>query len=182
MTMNPNEANRFNKLYQSHLRLLKLQGKSQKTIDAYSRAVRRVSEHFGCCPDQRFISAGVKATKIALCHYRIWPCRHCVNSGEGIVIHILYSPTQMAILKLSRRQQPIWIKAVHKRPWKQWSKNAGLKKSPYTLPSPQLCHSSSWTRPESSSYSGPARSFQSCNNCTLCSPIGYHGKRQLNGH
>ena len=52
MTMNPNEANRFNKLYQSHLRLLKLQGKSQNTIDAYSRAVRRVSEHFGCCPDQ----------------------------------------------------------------------------------------------------------------------------------
>jgi len=52
MTMNPNEANRFNKLYQSHLRLLKLQGKSQKTIDAYSRAIRRVSEHFDCCPDQ----------------------------------------------------------------------------------------------------------------------------------
>ncbi len=39
------EANRFKKLYQSHLRLLKLQGKSQKTIDAYSRAVRRVSHH-----------------------------------------------------------------------------------------------------------------------------------------
>ena len=50
--MNPNEVNRFNELYQCHLRLLKLQGKSQKTIDSYSRAVRRVSEHFGCCPDQ----------------------------------------------------------------------------------------------------------------------------------
>jgi len=34
------------------LRLLKLQGKSQKTIDAYSRAVRRISEHFDCCPDK----------------------------------------------------------------------------------------------------------------------------------
>jgi site-specific recombinase XerD len=32
--------------------LLKLQGKSQKTIGAYSRAVRRVSDHFNCCPDQ----------------------------------------------------------------------------------------------------------------------------------
>lgn len=50
--MKPTEANRFKKLYQRHLRLLKLQGKSQKTIDAYSRAVRRVSEYFDCCPDQ----------------------------------------------------------------------------------------------------------------------------------
>ena len=50
--MNPNEVNRFNELYQCHLRLLKLQGKSQKTIDAYSRAIRRVSEYFDCCPDQ----------------------------------------------------------------------------------------------------------------------------------
>jgi integrase/recombinase XerD len=49
--MNPTEVNRFNELYQRHLRLLKLQGKSQKTIDAYARAVRRVSEHFDCCPD-----------------------------------------------------------------------------------------------------------------------------------
>ena len=50
--MNQAETNRFNKLYQRHLRLLKLQGKSQKTIDAYARAVRRISEHFDCCPDQ----------------------------------------------------------------------------------------------------------------------------------
>lgn len=49
--MNPSEQSRFNKLYQRHLRLLKLQGKSDKTIDAYSRGVRRVAEHFDCCPD-----------------------------------------------------------------------------------------------------------------------------------
>lgn len=46
------EKERFNDLYQRHLRLLKLQGKSKKTIDAYSRAVRRISEHFDCIPDQ----------------------------------------------------------------------------------------------------------------------------------
>jgi len=50
--MNQTDVNRFNELYQRHLRLLKLQGKSQKTIDAYSRAVRRASEHFDCCPDK----------------------------------------------------------------------------------------------------------------------------------
>jgi len=50
--MNKTEVNRFNELYQRHLRLLKLQGKAQKTIDAYSRAVRRISKHFDCCPDK----------------------------------------------------------------------------------------------------------------------------------
>ena len=46
------ETNRFNELYQRHLRLLKLRGNSPKTIDAYSRAVRRITEHFDCCPDR----------------------------------------------------------------------------------------------------------------------------------
>jgi len=46
------ETNRFNELYQRHLRFLKLQGKSQKTIEAYARAVRRISEYFDCCPDK----------------------------------------------------------------------------------------------------------------------------------
>jgi integrase/recombinase XerD len=50
--MNPSEEKRFNELYQRHLQLLKLQGKSQKTIEAYSRAVRRVSNQFDCCPDK----------------------------------------------------------------------------------------------------------------------------------
>ncbi len=50
--MNQTETNRFDELYQRHLRLLKLQGKSQKTIDAYARAVRRINKHFDCCPDQ----------------------------------------------------------------------------------------------------------------------------------
>jgi len=50
--MNKKETARFNDLYERHLTLLKLQGKSEKTIEAYSRAVRRISEHFDCCPDQ----------------------------------------------------------------------------------------------------------------------------------
>jgi len=50
--MKQTEVNRFNELYQRHLRMLKLQGKSQKTIDSYSRAVRRVRDYFDCCPDQ----------------------------------------------------------------------------------------------------------------------------------
>jgi len=46
------EVNRFNKLYKHHQRALKLQGKAKKTIDAYSRAVRRVRDYFDCCPDK----------------------------------------------------------------------------------------------------------------------------------
>ena len=50
--MNKKELKRFNQLYQRHLRLLKLKGKAQKTIDAYSRAVRRIGEYYDCCPDK----------------------------------------------------------------------------------------------------------------------------------
>lgn len=50
--MKTSEQKRFDTLYQQHLTALKLQGLSDKTIDVYSRAVRRVSAHFDCCPDQ----------------------------------------------------------------------------------------------------------------------------------
>ena len=48
--MKASEQTRFDTLYQRHLRALKLQGLSESTIDVYSRAVRRLSEHFDCCP------------------------------------------------------------------------------------------------------------------------------------
>ena len=50
--MNKSERKRFDDLYRKHLRALKLQGMSDKTIDAYSRAVRRIAAWFDCCPDR----------------------------------------------------------------------------------------------------------------------------------
>ncbi len=50
--MEPNEKARFDTLYESHLRALKLRGLSDSTIDVYSRAVRRLAEYYDCCPDQ----------------------------------------------------------------------------------------------------------------------------------
>jgi integrase/recombinase XerD len=50
--MKKSEVNRFASLYERHLKLLKLQGKSKSTIDAYSRAVRRIRDHYNCCPDK----------------------------------------------------------------------------------------------------------------------------------
>lgn len=49
--MNTSEQSRFDKLYQQYLVSLKLQGLRPKTIDSYSRAVRKIAEHFNCCPD-----------------------------------------------------------------------------------------------------------------------------------
>lgn len=50
--MKPSDQNRFNELYEQHLRALKLQGLSHKTIDAYARALRRIAEYYNRCPDQ----------------------------------------------------------------------------------------------------------------------------------
>jgi site-specific recombinase XerD len=50
--MNSKEQARYNKLYQQHLIELKLQGLAPKTIDAYSRAVRRIAAYFDRCPDR----------------------------------------------------------------------------------------------------------------------------------
>lgn len=50
--MNKIDQIKFNELYQQHLNALVRQGKSQATIDAYSRAVRRISKFYGQCPDR----------------------------------------------------------------------------------------------------------------------------------
>ena len=50
--MNKSEQKRFDELYRKHLRALKLQGKSDKTIDAYARSLRRLSAWSDCCPDR----------------------------------------------------------------------------------------------------------------------------------
>ncbi|MGK0272599.1 MAG: integrase/recombinase XerD [Cocleimonas sp.] len=49
--MDTHEQQRFDFLYEQHLTNLTLQGKRPATIDAYSRAVRRISAYFDCCPD-----------------------------------------------------------------------------------------------------------------------------------
>ena len=43
----PNDS-QFNKYYQKHLKCLKLGGLQPKTIEAYSRAIRRVGNYFDC--------------------------------------------------------------------------------------------------------------------------------------
>ena len=49
--MNKAQQKKFDSLYGEHLTSLTLQGKSDSTIDVYSRAVRRVTEFFDRSPD-----------------------------------------------------------------------------------------------------------------------------------
>jgi len=50
--MEANEQTRFDTLYAQHLRALKLRGYSASTIDVYARSVHRLTDYFGCAPDQ----------------------------------------------------------------------------------------------------------------------------------
>ena len=49
--MDIHEQQRLDLLYEQHLTNLTLQGKRPATIDAYSRAIRRIATYFDCCPD-----------------------------------------------------------------------------------------------------------------------------------
>ncbi len=49
--MNQEDQKQFDALYEQQRATLKLQGKSDKTIYSYSRAIRRLAEYFDRCPD-----------------------------------------------------------------------------------------------------------------------------------
>ncbi|HDL01188.1 MAG TPA: recombinase, partial [candidate division Zixibacteria bacterium] len=50
--MNKKDQKRFNEQYQKRLICLKLLGKADVTIASYSRALRRLTLHFDCLPEQ----------------------------------------------------------------------------------------------------------------------------------
>jgi integrase len=106
--MNKTELDRFSELYQRHQRLLKLQGKSQKTIDAYSRSIRRIRDHFDCCPD-----------KLSLEQLEIY-------FGELVDTH------SWSTVKIDRNGLQFFWRYVLKRDW-QW---VNIIKPPkiYTIP------------------------------------------------
>ncbi len=50
--MNKAQKTKFDLLYQQHVNALSRQGKADNTIDAYSRAIRRITEFYDICPDR----------------------------------------------------------------------------------------------------------------------------------
>jgi hypothetical protein len=73
-------------LYQGHLRSLKLQGKSQKTIDSYARAVRRITEHFDCCPDKLTLEQhSCPTTTVRYTHLTDTAEQHATDTINGLI-------------------------------------------------------------------------------------------------
>lgn len=69
--MNTSEQQHFNFLYQQHLTNLALQGMRPATIDAYSRAVRRITTFFDRTPDT-LTKADLKCYFAQLIHTHSW--------------------------------------------------------------------------------------------------------------
>ena len=74
--MNALEQARFTPLYEALLRALNLQGKAKATIDAYSRAIRRVGGYFDRCPGDDITAEGMalslhRSERIYHRYYRI---------------------------------------------------------------------------------------------------------------
>lgn len=69
--METQEKLRFDTLYQNHLTTLTLQGKAAKTIEAYTRALRRLADFVDRCPDDVSIDE-LKAFFAALIKSHSW--------------------------------------------------------------------------------------------------------------
>jgi integrase/recombinase XerD len=94
--MNPVEQPRCKPLYAAMLRALKLQGMAEKTIEAYSRAIRRSAEFFGRCPDD-LTAEELQAYFAALLESHSW-----------------------STVKLDRCGLQFFYRHVLKRPW-EWT-------------------------------------------------------------
>ena len=90
--MNPLEQARFNPLYEQMQQALLLQGKRPKTIDAYTRAVRRVAGYFECCPDN-LTAAKLKDYFAALIKSHSWSTVKLDRNGiQFFYRHVLDKP------------------------------------------------------------------------------------------
>ncbi len=73
--MNNLDQTRFNQLYEKHTNALILQGKSEKTIEMYSRSIRRLSQFFDLCPDH-LTTDQLKQYFLALVKSHSWSTAH----------------------------------------------------------------------------------------------------------
>ena len=93
--MKPEDQTRFDNLYQSYLNELTLQGKSDKTIDCYSRCIRQITQYFDLCPD-RLTAEHLKTYFLYLVKEKSW-----------------------SAVKISRNAIQFCYRYVLKRPW-EW--------------------------------------------------------------
>ncbi|MER2492811.1 phage integrase N-terminal SAM-like domain-containing protein [Catenovulum sediminis] len=81
--MNSHDQTQFNTLYLTYINELKLQGKSDKTIECYSRALRQTADFFDTCPDDLSVEDLKRFNKVThLVVIVTCPCCHYEITGE----------------------------------------------------------------------------------------------------
>jgi site-specific recombinase XerD len=90
--MNSIEQARFKPLYQEMQQALLLQGKRPKTIDAYSRGIRRVADYVDRCPDN-LTADELKSYFASLVHSHSWSTVKLDRNGiQFFYRHVLGKP------------------------------------------------------------------------------------------
>lgn len=105
ITLNIDEQTRFNKIYQRYLNELTLQGKSPKTIEMYSRYIRKIGDYFDCCPDN-LSTEQIKAYLLQIVESRSWSSvKIARNAVQFLYKHVLDRPwTWVKIIKPPKLQ------------------------------------------------------------------------------
>jgi integrase/recombinase XerD len=90
--MNKSQQAKFESLYRQHVSALRRQGKAEKTVDAYSRAVRRLSEFFDASPAQ-ITQPQIEAYFDSLIRTHSWSTIKCDRNGlQFFYQHVLKRP------------------------------------------------------------------------------------------
>src|SRR5688572_10204668 len=90
--MNRSQQAKFDTLYGRHVSALKRQGKAEKTIDAYSRAVRRLSEFFDVSPAD-ITQPQIETYFDSLIRTHSWSTIKCDRNGlQFFYEHVLMRP------------------------------------------------------------------------------------------
>ena len=105
--MNTDEQNRFNLLYDHYLNELTLQGKSPKTIEMYSRCIRKVADFFDCCPDN-LSPDQLKSYFLQLVENRSWSSvKIARNAIQFFYKHVLNRPWKWVNIVKPPKLQPL---------------------------------------------------------------------------
>lgn len=105
--MNTIEQTRFNLLYQYYLNELTLQGKSEKTIDCYSRCLRQTAQFFDACPDKLNVEA-LKTYFLYLVEHKSWSHVKITRCAiQFFYTHVLQRPWTWVDIVKPPKAQPI---------------------------------------------------------------------------
>lgn len=105
--MNAQDQIRFNQLYVRHTTELTLQGKSEKTIEMYSRSLRRLAEFFDVCPDT-ITTEQLKQYFLALVESPSWSSvKVDRNAFQFFYQHVLNKQWQWVNIVKPPRVQPL---------------------------------------------------------------------------